>query len=410
MDLELRPVGDAEFAAYSRAVSNAFGSHSTEEEVDEWRSMCELDRTLAVFDDGQIVGTAGAFSFDLTLPGSRVVQVPGVTAVGVRNTHRRRGLLRMLMERQLDDIAARGESLAILTASESLIYGRFGYGTATYSASVSIDTRHSAFRPSFTDQGTVRLVDPAEARTALPAIHDRARALQPGDISRPSAWWDVVLRDPERHRGGASGAFYAVHRSPTGQDDGWATYRVRAERADGVAANTIEVVDMGATSATAELGLWRLLFDTDLVARVVAPSRPTDEPLRHWLVDPRRLVVAGLHDHVWVRLLDVAAALAARRYRTEDELVIEVVDGFRPQTGGRYRLVGGPDGAECRRADAANPDLTLDVAALASGYLGAPRFCTMARAGLVDEHRHGAARAAELMFGSDVVPFCRTGF
>lgn len=409
MDADIRTVTADEYPAFARSVESAFGTQPSDEEVSDWRSVVELDRTLAAFDDGEIVGTAGAYSFRQTVPGGASIPVAGVTAVSVRSTHRRRGLLRAMMDRQLDDVAARGEPVAILTASESVIYGRFGYGLATSEAALAIDPARSEFRRPLDDHGSVRLLSAEDARRELPAVHERARQQVPGDITRSDAWWDLRVKDPEYRRQGASAAFFASHRSATGETDGWLIYRVRPAWKHGLPNNTVEVHELGATDPTAEVALWRLVLDIDLVSEVVAWGRPLDEPLRWWLADPRRLRVTAIKDDIWVRLLDIPAALSARRYDLEGEVVFEVEDRFRPQLSGRYRLEGGPDGASCTATDA-SADLSIDVADLGAAYLGRPCFRSFAAAARVEEHRDGALRRADLMFGTGRVPFCRTGF
>jgi predicted acetyltransferase len=191
--------------------------------------------------------------------------------------------------------------------------------------------------------------------------------------------------------------------------DGWTVYRIERSWPDGIARNVVQVTDLAATDPTAEAALWRFLLDLDLISEVRAPKRPTDEVLRQRLNEPRRLRTTTLRDDLWVRVIDVPATLAARRYLVEDELVLEVVDSFRPQTDGCYLLAAGPQGASCtptRRS----ADMTMDVATLGSGLLGHSRFQLQSRAGLVTEHRTGAAQRADLMFGSTDVPFCRTSF
>src|SRR5207249_11070982 len=221
MDLEIRPVTADEFPSYSRACEAAFGEIPTDEDTEDWRRQTELDRTLAAFDGGEVVATAGAFSLELTLPGLACVPAAGVTAVSVRTTHRRRGILRRLMTRQLDDVAARGESIAILTASESIIYGRFGYGPASQLNGITIDKDRSAYASPPADSGRLRAVDLQTAAKVLPEVHDRARRRQPGDVSRTGTWWDVTLADRESRRGGRSGLFCVVHEDGAGQADGY---------------------------------------------------------------------------------------------------------------------------------------------------------------------------------------------
>jgi predicted acetyltransferase len=390
-------------------VETAFGHQATDEEVTDWHSLTEIGRTLAVFDEGRIVGTAAAFSLQLTLPAGVVVPAAGVTAVGVRPSHHRRGLLRSMMEQQLEDVARGPEALAILTASESVIYGRFGYGVAASEATIELDPRSSAFAVPLDDGGRVELIEPDEVAAVIPAVHDRARRSQPGDINRTTAWWDLRIRDPEWARAGSAKRFWAVHRDAAGAIDGYAAYRVKQAWREGLPDSRVQVDELVGLEASVEAALWRFVLDLDLASSVVAPSRPLDEAT-HWrMADPRRWRTTAVIDQIWARLVDVPAALEARRYAVEGELVVEVRDGFRPATEGRYRLRAGPTEAECTRTTA-TADLTLGVAELSTAYLGQPRFTALAGAGRVDEHRSGALQLADQLFASAVAPFCRTDF
>lgn len=409
MDVEIRPVSADELSAFIPAVGLAFGDQPSAEEVNGWSVMTDPVRTLAAFDGETIVATAGIDTMELTVPGAVQLGVAGITAVGVRPTHRRRGLLSQLMARQLDDIAAVGEPVAILTASESGIYRRFGYGIGSFQVGLALETRFSAFSRPLEDQGRVELLDKETARRELPAIHDRARRIQTGDISRSDTWWDLACEDPDWARRDQGPAFFALHRDAAGQVGGWTTYRIERSWPDGIARNVVHVVDLAAVDAQSELALWRFLLDLDLVSEVRSHKRPTDEVLRHRVAEPRRLRTTMVRDDLWVRVLDVSAALAGRRYQVEGELVLEVVDSFRPQADGRYLLAGGPSGAECSPTDRP-AELSLDVATLGTAYLGLPRFALQEQAGLVTELRPGALTRAETMFRSADVPFCRTPF
>jgi predicted acetyltransferase len=255
----------------------------------------------------------------------------------------------------------------------------------------------------------MRMVEPAEARTIAPAIHDRARVNQPGDIDRSGAIWDFMIADAAWSRSGAEPLFWAVHYSPTGDADGFVSYRVKRSWPEGLPDSEVRVTDLIAVDAQAEASLWRYVLDLDLAGQVIAESRPVDEALRWRLADPRRLRQRFVTDHLWARLLDIPAALAARRYHVESEVVIDVRDPLRPAIDGRYLLRGGPDGAECVRTTL-TADLTLGVGELSSAYLGDARLSVLARAGRVVEHRDGALSRADRLFKSDLVPFSHTSF
>lgn len=410
MDLEVRAVTEDEFAAFLRVDHTAFGGGPPDdEESAELRAMAELDRTRAVIEGGRVVAASAALSFELTLPGATTVQAAGVTAVGVLPTHRRQGHLTRMMGALLDDAAHRGEPVAVLYASESLIYGRFGYGAATSHHAAEIDTRHGAFLLPDVPAGRVELIDADQVTKVLPAIHDRARLAQPGDIGRPAAFWGRMVRDPEKRRHGASARFYAVHESATGEADGYASYRIRSVWEHAQPAGRVIADEVIGLTREAEAALWQFLFSIDLTQVVELPNRPVDDPLRWMLADPRRLRVTLLSDEVWVRVVDVEAALSARRYPVDRTLVLEVADSFRPALGGRYRLTGGPEGAECRRTSD-DADLALSAADLGALYLGGVAATTLARAGRIAELRAGALARADVMLASNPLPFCRTHF
>lgn len=409
MDFELRAVTEEEFPAYWRVVEAGFGYQTSGESTARWRRVTELDRTLAVFDRDQIIATAGAFSMGLTVPGGQTVPVAGVTTVGVRPTHRRRGVLRLMMDRQLDDVAARNEPIAILTASESIIYGRFGYGLATKHASTAIDSRYTDFARPLDADGRIEQVSAEDAAKVVPEIHEAARRRQPGDITRSAAEWAEIVADHKWEREGGSGNFWAVHRNGAGQLDGYVRYRTRHDETPNEPGMTIHIQDLVGTDSPAELALWAYVFGIDLVRWIKADVRPLDEPVRWRLADPRRFNTTRISDFVWVRIVDIPAALAARRYQQAGQVTLDVVDGFRPANTGRYTLDGGPDGAACTPAGAA-ADLTLSAADLGAAYLGGTSLSMLAAAGRVEEHRPGAAAAADAMFLTPVPPFCRTGF
>jgi predicted acetyltransferase len=399
MDLDIRPVTDDEYAHFVRRIENSFGQHAIDERIEHWRQGAQLDRSLAAFDAGEIVGTTDSGLFDLTLPGLGTIPAAGVTAVGVLSTHRRRGILTRLMARQLDDAVARDEPVAILTASEAPIYGRFGYGWATSQAAAVIQREHTAFAHPVEDQGRVRFVEAAEAAKLLPVAHDRARRLRPGEINRPPDWWRNRLA-----------YFFAVHESGPGREvDGYVSYRTSDRSNFGLPGVQVFVVDLMGVSAEVEAVLWRFVFDIDLTGEIRAAKLPVDDPIRWRLADPRRLRVESVVDDIWVRLLDLPRALSARAYGADGEVVFEVSDPFRPANDGRYLVSAG---AGCTRTDR-DADVAVGVDDLGSTYLGGVRFSTLAAAGRVRELRPGALARADALFGpvgAEPAPFCHTGF
>jgi predicted acetyltransferase len=407
VDVEIRPVTAEEWPDYLRAQHIPFGVQISDEEMKVQAQRYGAWNTLAAFEDGRIVATAGDWDMYLTLPGMTEVHAPGVTAVGVLPTHRRRGLLTALMRHQLDDYRGRGEAVATLLAAESVIYGRFGYGWATTSMATELDRAHGVFAGTPGAGARVQLVDKSEAAKVLPDVFDQTRRCQPGEVSRPDGWWQSFLRDPEWMREGDSEMFHVVCRD--GSDAGFVSYRMKESWADNIPQYTLRVVQLMASSAAARAALWRFCLDVDLVAKISFENIPLQDPMRWMLRDPRRLRTTTVSDWLWVRLIDVARALEARRYRVEDRLVLEVADAFLPENDGCYELDAGPYGARCRRSRA-DPDLRLSVAELGSAYLGGVPVSALAAAGRVEERTAGAVARADLMFGSDTAPWCSTDF
>jgi predicted acetyltransferase len=408
VDFELRPVTrDEELEAFTRANLVAFGERFDAKRFElDWTTI-ELDRTLAAFDGDEIVGTGRLYSFELTMPGGRLLPAAAVSWIAVLPTHRRRGILSAIKQVQLDDAAERGEALAMLYASEGGIYRRFGYGIATSSMSITVDTRHSAFLHAVPD-GRVRLVDEEAARKLLPEIFDRARRIQPGAVQRVDAWWPDQFFWPDPEEQGTR--FYCVYESPEGRLDGYAAYRTEM-RWDNGARGTVHVRDLVTMTPAARAVLWRYLLDVDLTEKLSAWVVPIDEPLRWLLAEPRRMRVGRLGESLWVRILDVPAALTARTYATPGRIVFEVVDPFRPKGGaaGRVALEAGPDGADARPTSDA-PDLVLDGAGLGGILRGGVRASTLARAGLIEERTPGALAVVDAMFAVEPLPFSMTDF
>jgi len=399
----VRPIAADELEVFAGADAVAFGAAVDPRALENLRPVLDLSRSRAVVDGDRLVAASGSIGFELTLPGLTITPAAGVSWVGVVPTHRRRGALRLVMGALLEDAAARSEPVAILTASESHLYGRFGFGVGTSRLSWTIDRRDAALASPPDATGALALLDAAEARSVLPPLFDRARRAQPGDLDRSDQWWDANLREPEGPPPRRGARFTVVHRGTDGPD-GYATYAVEGNWEQGVPKGQLVVHELVAQDAATEAALWRYLFAMDLVEVVEARNRPVDEPLRWMLADPRRLRMAGVRDELWVRLLDVPAALAARRYAVDGELVIEV-EGARA-----YRLAGGPGGAECGATGAGATDLTVGLADLGALYLGGVAPSTLARAGRVVESHPGALARADAMFATQPAPFSRSSF
>ncbi len=390
--MELRPPTADEVDAFNRAAMWAFHRDVSEDDLQRWRRLDELDRQLAWFDDGRVVATTLAYSRVLTVPGGRAVPAAGVSAVTVVPTHRRRGLLTAMMRRQLADVRDRGEPLAMLWSSEGPIYGRFGFGVSVY------DARLQAQRPRARLAARVDALhgDRAEAAVdAMRAIHERIRLTRAGMLDRPGAWWEDRLRDPPEERAGAQAL-----RVVLAGDEGYAAYAVKPGRDDDGPAGEVQIRELMTTTPDARAALWAFLLDQDLTRRITWSLAPIDEPLRVMLADPYALTMA-VHEALWVRIIDVEAALRARSYAVDPDVVLDVADPFCDWVAGRYRL----SADDCVRTDA-RADLELDAAALGAAYLGATTFLDLAAAGRVRELRPGAVERTSRAFRSDVAPWC----
>jgi len=416
-DLEIRPATDFEPAQFIRTTEAAFGYVATEEDVAFWATGTDWDRFLVAVDAGQVVGGGGALSLELTVPGAGEEPFPsvpaaGVTAVGVLPTHRRRGLQRRLMAGLLAGARQRGEPVAVLTASESLIYRRYGYGLAASFQRVNLATPHAGFLDAVPGGGRVRLLDAGEAGKVLPGLHERCRRLRPGDVSRPPALWVRHFRDRTTDRDGGSARFDALHESTSGEPDGYVSYRFHHRASgEGLQDHRVRTVDLYGVDAPAHAALWRFLVELDLVDEVEVPNLPLDDPVRWRLADPRRLRTVALGDHLWVRLVDVEAALSARRYRQVGRLGLEISASDEDPAAGRYLLEAGPDGATCRRARKGDRvDLALELADLGAAYLGGVAFSTLSQAGRAEERAPGGLDRADALFASRPLPWCGTEF
>jgi predicted acetyltransferase len=398
--LDVQTVSDTpEFIEAMTAIGQYFGWHPTTEQAERFLKNLDRDRMLVARENGTVAGGAGAFTFDLSIPGGSVATA-GVTVVGVYPTHRRRGVLREMMRRQLDDVHERGEPLAALWASEETIYTRFGYGMASLQGEMSLPRAHAGFALPHERTTALRLVDAKEARDLFPPVWDRVREQRPGIFARTPEWWEHrVVADPEEWRfGGGPKRFVVAERD--GAPEGYAVYRHYSKFEDGVSRSTLGVIEAFGATPDATADVWRFLGDVDWLETITAQLIPIDHPLLLLLATPRRMKYR-VGDGIWIRLVDVGAALSARGYRGEGGVVFDVRDQFCPWNEGRWRLEGG----QAERTDA-DADLALDVRELGSVYLGGFTFAELAAARRVEELRGGALARADDLFRTDVHPWC----
>ena len=395
--LELRAVTDGEFAEWVRVEARAYGNRLTVE-PEALRPRFDLERSIAIFDEGNIVGGAHSHRLEMSLPGASVIMA-GVANIAVQPTHRRQGVMTRMMNHQIKDIYERGEPMAGLFASESLIYGRFGYGIATLREQWTIERQHNAYTRSYPTPGRMVFINPADIEKKFAEVSRRSLLERPGVFQKPHHQWERESQAPEHRQGGQGGIFYIAYEDGE-KVEGYARYRING--------NTLTVNELMATTPEANTALWRFCFDVDLTTCTEAERRPVDDPLPWLLADPRQLQ-RSTRDGLWLRLVDVGAALQLRRYMESGRLVLEVRDDLCPWNAGRFELEGSSEGASCRATDLA-PDLVIPVNNLASTYLGAVTFSTLAQAGLVEEHTPGALLRADRMFAVRYQPWTPHNF
>lgn len=382
----------------------------------EWRKDIDLERTVASRDEGEVVGVSFSVEVSMTLPGPVVEQVSAVVGVAVRPTHRRQGRLRSMMRYQLDDLHRRGEALAVLTASEPRIYQRFGYGPATLASWYVVEKEGlEVVAGERSGDGRVSFVDRARAAESFPKLLERYQVTRTGEVSRSAPDWTDVLGVA----GEESDRFF-VEFSEDGEASGYAAYTIEYEPVP-PRRRAVQLAELCALTDTAYVGLWSFVVGIDLVQLIRTSNRPIDEPVRWALSDYGRMKTVRTSEHTYIRLVDVEAALALRRFHSDGELHLEVVDPFCPWNEGVYSLSAASTGtgvaaAEVEKvrpdrvANGGIPMLRLDASALGSIYLGGLLPSALGRVGQIEELTPGALALADRMFVGPEPPFCTTDF
>ena len=395
---DVRPAGDTEeFGRALYGIGQYFGAPPTEEQLGRFTQVLPVERMHAAFEDGEIVGGAGAFPFQLSVPGGEL-PCGGVTVVGVYPTHRRRGVLRTLMHAQLQDIHERGEPIAALWASEETIYGRFGYGLAAWCGEVRIKREWTAFAQPLERRGRARFVEPEEARELLPPVWEALMQQRPGVFRRSPAWWELRrTRMPDEEKANPK-RFVVLELDGTVQ--AYAVYRQFPDFEGGVSNARLEVQEAIGVTPQATAEIWRFLLDVDWYATLEASLLPVDHELFLLLANPRRM---GFRkgDSLWVRLVDVGAALSGRTLTGSSSVVFDVRDAVCPWNEGRWRVAA--DGA-ARTDDAA--EIALDVSALGAAYLGSVSFTELRNGLRLEELADGAVARADELFGWRPAAWC----
>lgn len=403
MPIEIRRGRDSERKEFFETLGTAFSTDRITEENARFDDILESDRTIVAMDGGRMVGATGTFTFRMTIPGAES-EAGGVTMVGVLPTHRRRGVLRAMMEEQFRDSRSHGEPITILWASEDAIYTNFGYGMATRQAAIDIERAYTTFRAPPVANVQASLLNQEEALKVFPDIHERMRTSIPGMFQRSPEWWkDHTLFDREDLRDGASPMFHALLEID-GEPEGYAVYRAKQEWPEGIASGTLEVLEEGAVSPQGRIEVWRFLFGIDLMGRFVSYFLPIDHPLIWSLREPRRLRLR-VRDALWLRVIDLPEALTRRRYSTDGRLVLEIDDTMLEQNDGRWS-VEVRDGVATVERTSDDADLSLNVEELGSTYLGGISFTELAGAGRVEENSQGALRRADAMWHWTPAPWC----
>ena len=398
MSIEIRRPRDDEWDAICYADGRAFGNTYTAEEIAERRPLHDLSRFRIAVDEGSIVGTAGSYALDATLPGGTTVPMGGVTWVSVAATHRRKGIMRRVVGAVHDDIDERGEPLATLGASEGGIYEHVGYGIVSQQRSTVIDRRFATIRADLAGPtDTVRFLENEDdIYTRVTSIWDRYRRTRSGEVSRSPEFHDFVFGIRSKGADGMSAGYYLAHA------DGYAVYRIKSDWANGMPAHEMHLSEFAAITPEAHLALWQTLLSVDLVGEIHSRAIAIDDPLPYLLDNQRALRTTVLADGIWANVRDVSICFGARAYRTTDTLVVEV-------DGKRWSIDGGPDGASCK-AVRSKPDLVTSHSGLSSLLYGGTLPSALVAGRRMTARSDAALARADLFFPTGLAPHCQTHY
>ena len=413
----VHPVPATDARDWMSTLVTTFLDNPYDEKFDKWVARYERtwdpERTWGYRDRGRYVATLATLERVLTVPGAggttSDLTVDALTGVTVAATHRRRGLLSAMLGASLTAARDRGDALSILVAAEWPIYGRFGYALGADSMSYSYFPKrpHAALPPP--PPGRVFRVEREQLGDIAPAVFDAARRQRAGQVDRHSPWWDRRLAlDGYESLEDKQPTWY-VHEGPDGPD-GLLAWTTRRDFEITGRLGAIKVDEFVAANDTAYRDLWAFLAGIDVVEEILLGDRPVDEPVRWLLPDARALTPKDRYDFLWVRLLDVPAALSARAYSTPGRVVLDVVDeDFGGFAAGRFVLDAGERDATCTPTTA-DPELRVSQRALASAYLGGFPLRGRVAADEVEELVPGALTRADAMFTAPLAPWCQTGF
>ena len=392
MTIELRTSTWNDFPSVK--VINARGENGYRSQVDfdAHRLVFTPDRSIMAFDGKNMVGNALSYEMDMYIPGG-ISKIAAVASVSVQATHRRKGINRSIMKYQLEDIHSRQEPLAVLQASESIIYGRYGYGMASFESNLEIEKTRSAYAIDHASEGQPYFIEESEAREIFPQIYAKAIENRVGMVRRRENWWEFRFREPGLKGGDPKSWFVKYQKN--GETDGYLRYTINEAE--------LNIIELIASSHEAYSSLWRLCLDMDLVDTIKAEHRPADEELKWMLADPRRLVEHS-SDRYWVRLVDVKKALSQRSYSVDGSLTLEVKDSFLPWNQEVVELRSESGESSCATSNK-NPDIVLSAGDLGAVYLGGINFSTLLASGRIEEITKGSVSKANLMFSTERKPW-----
>lgn len=392
--MQIRAITEEEFSAWERSAARGFGEQTTEARRLHIRATTELERTIAAFNNLEIVGTSSVHSLELMIPGSSV-PLAYLDWISVLPTHRRMGILTNMMRHTFADLHDQGEAISGLTSTESSIYERFGYGISSWVESYTIKREHSELYKDFRGSGQTQFVEPSEVKSIWPKIYDLIRLSRVGMFRYTPQWWNAFISDPEHWRQGGSQMFHVVYHGKEGPE-GLASYRIRNKR-------EVVVVLLLGTTLESQGALWQYCFGIDLMTSTFAPGRPVDDPLI-WLLRNSRMLNRSVRDKLWIRLIDVPKAIATRSYASECDVTIQVNDPFCRWNQGCYQIQTSFDGAICKPSRRL-PDVILSASDLASIYLGGTKFVTLQRAGRIVELRSESIKKLDQAFAIEQAPW-----
>ncbi len=407
MQYPIRNITAEDQERFLKTMSIPFGMDPTPGMNARFRIAMEQADLRAAFDGEQMISTFGSYRLNLTVPGGNSVPTAGTTLVTVLPTHRRQGVLTAHMRKHFQEAFDQGQPLAALWASESHIYGRFGYGPAAEATRITIQKASAKLLQPVDVRGSMRLVDADEALKIFPEIYRPIAKARPGMFERSADWWKVrVLADLEEMRRGATSHRRVLHLRD-GQAAGYAIYRINPAFSHQPA--ELQLVELIGLDPLAERALWQYLLGVDLISTITHWNLPVDDPLPWWVEQPRELQRKLTGDSIWVRPVNVIEALNQRRYGSAGELVFEYRDGYCPWNEGTFRLHVSNNGqGHCEKTQAPS-ELALTPFTLGSVYLGGPRVRELARAGLITGSPE-AIHKADALFGWTVKPWCQEVF